>query len=240
MRHGMWLARKSARSPVPGPGVRRTGERAAFTLVELLVVIAIVGLLASLLLPALSKAKGKARSIQCLGQLRQIGLAATLYAEDHDGELPRSQHSAFAHGQLPWGRALGEYLGAGGSRWTNLLGGVYRCPADRRVTPWSYGWNVYFELGTEDDYVGKPQTWRRLAEVSRPSTTVARSENDSAADHLMAHFWVTLADASEVPRARHGTRSNYGYVDGHAAARRLEETYDPERHVDAWNPWTAP
>ncbi|MCC6233358.1 MAG: type II secretion system protein, partial [Verrucomicrobiales bacterium] len=90
----MWLGRRSARSPVPGLGVRRTGERAAFTLVELLVVIAIVGLLASLLLPALSKAKGKARSIQCLGQLRQIGLAATLYAEDHDGELPRSQHSA--------------------------------------------------------------------------------------------------------------------------------------------------
>ncbi len=211
-----------------------------FTLIELLVVIAIIATLASLLLPALGRAKSSARSVQCLGQLRQIGLAVRMYGDDNEDQLPRSQHSAFANGQLPWGRAIAGNLGSSPSAWTNLLHDVYRCPADRRSTPWSYGMNVYFELGPDDDYVGKPDTWHRSGQVPHPATTVAMSENDTTADHLMAHFWVTSADAVDVPRRRHLTRSNYAFVDGHAAARRLEETFDPDRRVDAWNPSTAP
>ena len=60
-----------------------------FTLVELLVVIAIIAILASLLMPGLSKAKAKANSIKCLNDIRQLGLSASLYAGDHDGEYPR-------------------------------------------------------------------------------------------------------------------------------------------------------
>lgn len=219
---------------------RRPGAFSGFTLIEMLVVIAIIATLASLLLPALGRGKQSARSVQCLGQLRQIGLGVRMYSDDHDDELPRSQHSAFAHGQSPWGRAIASHLGSAPTAWTNLLRDVYHCPSDRRATPWSYGLNVYFELGPDDDYLGKPDTWRRTGQVPHPAGTVAISENNTTADHLMAHFWVTFADAADVPKQRHGSRSNYAFVDGHAAAQRFEQTFEPDRKVDAWNPSTAP
>lgn len=66
--------------------LRRTGH--AFTLVELLVVIAILGILASLLLPALARAQERARVIKVHAELHGVGLALEMYADDHAGELP--------------------------------------------------------------------------------------------------------------------------------------------------------
>lgn len=222
--------------------------RRAFTLIELLVVVSIIAVLVGLLLPALGAARRSAQSLECLSQLRQIGQATHLYADEHKDALPRSTHSYLAHGVKPWGYALSPYLGHGsidgpGPRWDPLFNGLYRCPADERTQRWSYGKNAWFELTAgetgEIEGTANGPTYPRRADVPRPTATILYAELDSGsiADHIMAHFWY-LGASPEVDTERHGSTSNYVYVDGHAESQRFEDTFQ-QPDLDHWHPGRA-
>ncbi len=104
--------------------------RRGFTLIELLVVIAIIAILAAILFPVFSRARERARQTSCLSNLRQIGLALNMYAQDHNEMLPPSAgyvtpSEAFAEGGPNyWFEALYPYV-----RNTQ----IFSCPSDART-----------------------------------------------------------------------------------------------------------
>ena len=122
---------------------RKQCGSSGFTLIELLVVIAIIAILAALLLPALSKAKEKARRLQCLSNLRQAGMAVHVYAGDWNDFIPpnfsSSEPGSWVEGKMSWGMSMDntdtkKILNAALGPYARNAG-IYKCPADTYTVP---------------------------------------------------------------------------------------------------------
>jgi prepilin-type N-terminal cleavage/methylation domain-containing protein/prepilin-type processing-associated H-X9-DG protein len=199
-------------------GVRLLRHRAqAFTLMELLVVIGIIAILAGLLMPTLSKAKQKARRVECANHMRQLGLALTMYAGDHDGQFPPRRNRTNA-----WMVTLRPYF---------VDPAILKCPADRTTTGYSFvinGWNDYFEAELSPEDYAKFKNWSwpegmRESAVPNPSETISFGEKRSASRHVHMDFSQgTLGnDVEQIDQARHKSGnaanaggSNFTFVDG--------------------------
>jgi len=144
--------------------------RAAFTLIELLTVIVIVGVLAAILLPALSQARERSRGVACLNNTRQLTLAWQLYADDHDGVLPYNLSLAstslqtnlnWVNGVLTWDlspdntnpatitqASLGPYVIG--------VTAIYHCPSDQALSPaqQAAGWSQRIRSYSMNGMVG--------------------------------------------------------------------------------------
>jgi prepilin-type N-terminal cleavage/methylation domain-containing protein len=123
-----------------------------FTLVELMVVLAIIGILMSLLLPSLGRARRTARQAVCAQQLHQIGVAAALYSQENNGKILSASAVPDLHGLRGWNEPLAPYLGINYDASDNQAykifkgQGIFACPSSKvnNTKLWSnggIGWN---------------------------------------------------------------------------------------------------
>jgi prepilin-type N-terminal cleavage/methylation domain-containing protein/prepilin-type processing-associated H-X9-DG protein len=220
------------------------GARQGFTLIELLVVIAIIAILASLLLPALAKAKESAKRITCVNDLRQLGMSVVMYADEHEGYYPKRGGAWEA--DIPAAKtALAKQAGGNSNYWPLQLQPYYvetkvlYCPSDIPNPP-NFGSSSPFAAlsakrsylfnGFNDYFSGLPpggSAGARVPEsaVKESSETVLFGEKDSGdgtpANPGSGHWWMDYwagDDYKELDQTRHGRTATSSGVSNYAFA----------------------
>jgi prepilin-type processing-associated H-X9-DG protein len=184
-------------------------------------VIAIIAILAAILFPVFSQAREKARQTSCLSNTKQLTLGVLMYVEDYDETLPPDQNDAF----VLWPDLVNPYV---------KNSQIRVCPSDTTHEANSYGLNQSIFIDDTDYLPYMPSAKPTLALLQTPSATLLLGEVGSMNDLQTPKpnsFKMVAPDDDEDdptesrPIARHFTRVNLAFFDGHSKAMRLDQFY---------------